>query len=97
MVRVVGIHGIAQEYQGPNTLKAEWVSALQDGTTISGVDPLDLDDLGIVFYGDLFRPAGSMAAGIPAFTAADVADGFEKDLLQVRTGLDPGASKILAP
>lgn len=82
MVRVVGIHGIAQEYRGPNRLKANWVLDLQDGMTIAGADQLDQDDLGIVFYGELFRPAGSKAVGIPPYTAADVADGFEKDLLE---------------
>jgi hypothetical protein len=96
MVGVVGIHGIAQEYRGPNTLQADWVSALQDGMTIAGAGQLDGDDLGIVFYGELFRPAGSKAAGIPPYTAADVADGFEKDLLEAfllaaMEGCDPEA------
>jgi hypothetical protein len=97
MVRVVGIHGIAQEYRGPNTLKADWISALQDGMTIARADQPDQDDLDMVFYGELFRPAGSKAAVIPPYTAADVADGFEKDLLEVlRLGVmgssDPGAT-----
>ena len=83
MIRVVSIHGIAQEYRGPNTLKTDWITALQDGMTIAGADQLDQDDLGMVFYGELFRPAGSKAAAIPPYTAADVADGFEKDLLEV--------------
>jgi hypothetical protein len=103
MARVVGIHGIAQEYRGPNTLKADWISDLQDGMAISGANQLDQDDLDIVFYGDLFRPPGSKATGIPPYTAADVADGFEKDLLEAFRlaavdDLDPAVTtKVRAP
>ncbi|MFF1915680.1 hypothetical protein ACFVYE_29630 [Streptomyces sp. NPDC058239] len=36
----------------------------------------------MAFYGDLFRPPGrTLAVGDPMFTASDVADGFELDLL----------------
>ncbi|MER7569115.1 hypothetical protein ABTZ93_40330 [Streptomyces sp. NPDC097941] len=36
----------------------------------------------MAFYGDLFRPPGEfLAVGDPPYTAADVADGFEQELL----------------
>lgn len=104
MARVVGIHGIAQQYRGPKTLTADWAAALQDGMTIAGgADQLAQDDLGIVFYGELFRPAGGKSGQIPPYTAADVEDGFEKDLLEsFRLGLIDsdsisGATKARAP
>ncbi|MET7633417.1 hypothetical protein ACWCW2_39280 [Streptomyces sp. NPDC001773] len=39
-------------------------------------------DMTMAFYGDLFRPAGEMlGVGDPLFGAADVKDGFERELL----------------
>ncbi|MFJ3727959.1 hypothetical protein ACIPYQ_36055 [Streptomyces sp. NPDC090045] len=36
----------------------------------------------MAFYGDLFRPAGELlAVGEPVYRAADVAEGFESELL----------------
>lgn len=36
----------------------------------------------MAFYGDLFRPQGEfLAAGNPLYTAADVGEGFEQELL----------------
>jgi hypothetical protein len=51
------------------------------------------------FYGDLFRPAGQLlAVGDPLLTAADVAEGFERDLLfawwQEAARVDPA---VVAP
>lgn len=30
MARILGIHGIAQQYRGPETLKTDWLPALRD-------------------------------------------------------------------
>ncbi|MFE3150713.1 hypothetical protein ACFXJ6_29310 [Streptomyces sp. NPDC059218] len=39
-------------------------------------------DVAVAFYGDLFRPAGQLlAAGDPPYTAGDVEEGFERELL----------------
>jgi len=51
---VVLVHGAFHELQGPNEIKSRWMPALQDGLWHHGVD-LDPADVGVVFYGDLFR------------------------------------------
>jgi hypothetical protein len=82
MARIVGIHGIAQQVRGPEVLRATWAPALRDGVTLSGAEPPDGDDLEIAFYGDLFRGKGGKAAGGPRYTAVDVEEGFEQELLE---------------
>ncbi len=82
MARIVGIHGIAQEVRGPDTLRAKWGPALRDGIALSGAEPPAETDLEIVFYGDLFRKKGGKAASGPPYMAADVEEGFEQELLE---------------
>ena len=82
MTRIVGIHGIAQQVRGPEVLRATWAPALRDGVALSGAEPPDEADLEIAFYGDLFRAKGGKAVGSPPYTAADVEEGFERELLE---------------
>jgi pimeloyl-ACP methyl ester carboxylesterase len=82
MVRIVGIHGIAQQVRGPEVLRASWAPALRDGVVLSGAEPPDEADLEIAFYGDLFRAKGGKAVGAPSYVAADVEEGFEQELLE---------------
>jgi pimeloyl-ACP methyl ester carboxylesterase len=82
MARIVGIHGMGQQLRGPEVLHAAWAPALRDGVSLSGAEPPDSADLEIAFYGDLFRPKGGKALGEPPYMAADVAEGFETDLLE---------------
>lgn len=69
MVKIVGIHGIAQQYQGGNELLAEWLPALKDGLDAAGRRDLSNmvgeDDLRVSFFGNLFRPRGAMGAEFP--------------------------------
>ena len=55
MARVVLIHGAFNELWGPNALKARWMPALRDGLWHHGVE-IDDTDVGVCFWGDLFRP-----------------------------------------
>ncbi|MGW2517785.1 hypothetical protein ACWC09_12325 [Streptomyces sp. NPDC001617] len=83
MTRVVCVHGVGQQYTGERELHGLWYPALGDGLTRAGA-PYDLgpDDVGCVFYGDLFRPPGrTLAAQDPPLTSTDVAEGFETELL----------------
>jgi hypothetical protein len=82
MARIVGIHGIAQQVHGPEVLRARWAPALRDGVFLSGAEPPDEADLQIAFYGDLFRAEGGRAAAGPPYTAVDVEEGFERELLE---------------
>jgi hypothetical protein len=78
--RVVLVHGIAQQYKGPESLHAECAPALRDGLRFAGgaVDPRDIS---VAFYGDLFRPPGARSPGMPDYDASDVNDPFERELL----------------
>ena len=82
MARVVGVHGVGQQLRGEESLLRDWRPALADGVHRAGGPVLRADDLAMAFYGDLFRTPGStLAVGDPVFTAADVEDGFEQELL----------------
>ncbi|MFE2219822.1 hypothetical protein ACFW93_49030 [Streptomyces canus] len=95
MARVVAVHGIGQQTRGEQSLRRLWLPALNDGLTRAGAtDLLAEPDLAVAFYGDLFRPEGEfLAVGDPPYTAADVAGGFEQELLlawwQAAAGSDP--------
>jgi pimeloyl-ACP methyl ester carboxylesterase len=54
VARIVLVHGAFNELWGPNELRARWVPALQDGLWHSQVE-IESGDVGICFYGDLFR------------------------------------------
>jgi len=85
MAKIVGIHGIAQQYRGSYQLTDVWFSALRDGLAAAGHDEaaraLSAADVKVAFFGDLFRPPGTMAATDPPYTAADILPGPEQDLL----------------
>lgn len=80
MAQIVGVHGIGQQLKGRNTLKAVWLPAMRDG--LERADALVPADEAVTcaFYGDLFRTKG-LGLGDPPYTARDVADGFEQELL----------------
>jgi hypothetical protein len=80
MSRIVLIHGIGQQYKGPESLRGEWQPALNDGILAAGGTKISTDDIGIAFYGDLFRPNGRRI-GEPDLDASDVIDPFDKELL----------------
>ena len=82
MVRIVGVHGIAQQVRGPEVLRTAWMPALRDGVSLSGVRPPDDADLQIAFYGDVFRAKGGKAVQGPPYVATDVEQGFERELLE---------------
>lgn len=54
MAKVVLVHGAFNEFWGPHELKARWLPALRDGLWHHNAD-VDAADVGIFFYGDLFR------------------------------------------
>src|SRR5262249_27351853 len=76
---------IAQQFRGGYQLGSVWYDAVRDGLVSAGHRPvaeaLCATDLRVVFFGDLFRPAGSMAVQEPPFSAADLQPGRERDLL----------------
>jgi PGAP1-like protein len=85
MAGIVGIHGIAQQFGGGYQLESAWYDAVRDGLVAAGHRPLAEalapTDVRVAFFGELFRPPGSLAAGEPPFSATDVEPGLERDLL----------------
>jgi hypothetical protein len=86
MPRVLGVHGIAQQYRSGPELTRGWLDALRGGLEVAGfratADGLAETDVRVAFFGDLFRPQGAMAGGEPPYTPADVKSGPERDLLE---------------
>jgi hypothetical protein len=87
MPRILGVHGIAQQYRSGPELTRVWMDALRGGLEAAGfratADGLTETDVRVAFFGDLFRPHGAMAAGDPPYTPADLKPGPEQDLLGV--------------
>jgi len=85
MARIVGIHGIAQQFGGGYQLGTLWYDAVRDGLVAADHRPraeaLVATDMRVVFFGDLYRPPGSMAMQEPPFPATDVRPGLERDLI----------------
>ena len=73
MATVVGVHGIAQQYKGPEVLRTEWETPMRDGVTLAG-GALPAGSLGCAFYGILFRPAGAVRAADEHFNLSDVTE-----------------------
>ncbi|MFI7121838.1 hypothetical protein [Amycolatopsis sp. NPDC049868] len=81
MSKVLLVHGIAQQYRGPESLRAACAPALCDGVALAG-GRLEVADVAVAFYGDLFRPAGSRGLDVPDYDVTDLADPLERDLLR---------------
>ncbi|WP_407560412.1 hypothetical protein [Streptomyces sp. 184] len=80
MTRIVLVHGIAQEFKGPETLLADWYPALSDGLALAG-SRVARHEVSMAFYGDVFRPSGHRGVGVPEWDASDIHDGLEHELL----------------
>jgi hypothetical protein len=82
MVRIVGIHGIAQQYQSGPQRTGEWLLALRGGLEAAGfrpvADQLTEADLRVAFFGDLFRPPGSLAGDAPPYSEKDLGPADEE-------------------
>jgi len=79
---IVGVHGIAQQFKGENTLHSEWFPPLRDGLLRNGVTLEQDSDFAWPFFGLYFREEGARAAGeIPDYRADDVQGDDEEKLL----------------
>jgi hypothetical protein len=88
MARIVGVHGIGQQFQGSALLAAAWAPALRDGVQLATGTLITDDDVAVAFYGDLFRPVGKGAVRGLELTEDDVL-GPERELLEAwASGVD---------
>lgn len=82
MALVVAVHGVGKQAMGEDSLLKDWYPALSDGVRRAGGIVPQTHDVAMGFYGDLFRTPGiPLAIGDPRYTAGDVLEGFEQDLL----------------
>jgi hypothetical protein len=85
MAKIVGFHGIAQQYEGGPARSQEWLLAIRGGLEAAGyraaADSLTTDDVRVAFFGELFRPPGTMAGDLPPYSERDIRPGLEQDLL----------------
>lgn len=106
MARILCVHGIAQQFRGPHVLASSWIPALRDGVHLAGHRPPDAPDITVAFFGDLFR-AEAKSTGLPPYTAADVSDDLERELIRhwwhTGAAVDPavpgpdGSTKVRTP
>jgi hypothetical protein len=101
MAVIVGIHGIAQQFRGGYQLGDVWFNCIRDGLVAAGhpaaAGSLAPDDVRVAFFGGLFREPGTMPAGEPPYSAADVQRGLESDLLTVFFEAAVAQEPALAP
>lgn len=86
MPRIVGIHGIGQQYDAGPQLTANWQLALRGGLEAAGAreqaDSLGEGALRVAHFGALFRPPGSMSGGDPPYTESDLDSPSDRLLLE---------------
>ncbi|MEV6539802.1 hypothetical protein [Streptomyces sp. NPDC051665] len=63
MTAVVLVHGIGKQYEVAGTLHGPLANALRGGVEMAGGVAPDAGEIGIAFYGDLFRGDGARGAG----------------------------------
>ncbi|MEX0172614.1 hypothetical protein [Streptomyces sp. LMG1-1-1.1] len=80
MAAVVVVHGIGKQFLGARSLHGGVAAALLDGLSLAGGQELGPEDVGVAFYGHLFRTRGAVK-GEPAYTYRDVSDPDEVALL----------------
>ncbi|MFE7394156.1 hypothetical protein [Streptomyces sp. NPDC057582] len=92
MARIVGVHGIGWSWKSREEMHETWHDALS-----TGLRNIRYPDAGAVtfeaaFYGHLYNGGTGKSGGDVLYTAADVADGFEYELLEAMAReADPAA------
>ncbi|MEV7278404.1 antibiotic ABC transporter ATP-binding protein [Streptomyces sp. NPDC093111] len=81
MARVVVVHGIGQEFLGPEQMRRDVVPALRDGVLLAGSPAPTAEDIACAFYGDLFTEPGTRSDDLPPWDEWDVEEGLEAELL----------------
>lgn len=86
MPRILGVHGIAQQYGSAPQLGHAWWLAIRGGLEAANhreaAETLSQDDVRVAFYGELFRLTGSKAGDGPPYSAEHVKTLAELELLE---------------
>ncbi|MET9289402.1 hypothetical protein [Nocardia beijingensis] len=81
MSKVVYVHGVGKQYLSEDSLARDIVPELLGGVRLAGGPVPAPEDVGIAFYGDLFRPSGTRLGHEPPYDANDVETEEEFQLL----------------
>ncbi|MCC5612360.1 hypothetical protein LC612_38030 [Nostoc sp. CHAB 5834] len=81
MAKIVGIHGIGQQFLGDKVIHKTWWPALLSGLHLAGGDLAQESDLACAFYGHLFRKEGTLSTG-GSYQQSDMGQ-EEKELLEL--------------
>ncbi|MFI8518423.1 antibiotic ABC transporter ATP-binding protein [Streptomyces sp. NPDC085481] len=89
MARVVVVHGIGQEFAGPERMRTAVVRALAEGFRAAGLTSphagraaRDAGDVACAYYADLYAEPGTRSAdALPPWDETDVEQGLEAALL----------------
>ncbi|MFG2357201.1 hypothetical protein [Streptomyces sp. NPDC048521] len=81
MSKVVFVHGVGKQYLSEDSLARDVVPELLGGTRLAGGPVPSPEEVGVAFYGDLFRPAGTRVMGGIPYDEADVETDEEFALL----------------
>lgn len=81
MSKVVFVHGVGKQYLSEDSLGRDVVPELLGGVRLAGGPVPAPDEVGIAFYGDLFRPQGTRAGVEPPYDEGDIETDEEFALL----------------
>lgn len=81
MAKVVFVHGVGKQYLSEDSLARDVVPELLGGVRLTGAPVPPPEDVGIAFYGDIFRPRGGRAGLEEPLDAVDVESDEEFALL----------------
>ncbi|MDX8141691.1 hypothetical protein SK854_06190 [Lentzea sp. BCCO 10_0061] len=76
------MHGVGQEFRGPETMHQLAGPAVRDGVRLAGGPRLQEDDIDCAFFGDLFFAPGSRSWDLPPWDEYDVDGELELELLE---------------
>ncbi|MER6095356.1 hypothetical protein ABT154_05750 [Streptomyces sp. NPDC001728] len=92
MARIVGVHGIGWSWRSREEMHETWHGALRTGLRNIRYAEAATVSFEAAFYGHLYNGGTGKAGGGALYTAADVADGFEYELLEAMAReADPAA------
>jgi pimeloyl-ACP methyl ester carboxylesterase len=97
MALVVGVHGIGQQFKGPEVLASAWGPPLRDGVGQHGVR-LEPEDLVCAFYGGVFRPPGEHKSSEPPYRSTDLTSDEAELLLALWEGAaEAEPDRVISP
>ncbi len=94
MSKVVFVHGVGKQYLSEDSLGRDVVPELLGGVRLAGGPVPAPEEVGVAFYGDLFRPKGMRAGIEPPYDEGDIETDEEFALLMAwwaqAARVDPG-------